>query len=244
MPATPPRSNRRLALAFAVVTLLSMALLFLWLNRKSESSRQENISEEAAQANSRGVGFMEQFEYAKATVEFQKAADLAPKWLPARINLGMALYNSASSADDPVLPKAISVFEQILKEEPDNPYAHFNLGIITKYRGDYKRAASHFEAVTKFDPSDDRAWLYLGQSDPEMQSSQKAKSYFEKALSLNPYLVPARYAIANHLETTAEDQAKLHELNRKLQSANWEDEARPDRHSEQGRYATAIGKVS
>jgi tetratricopeptide (TPR) repeat protein len=196
----------------------------------------------ATAANARGVGYMEQFEYPKAAKEFEEAAKLAPDWLPARINLGMALYNSAGGADDPVLPRAIEVFEQVLRDDPDNRYAHFNLGIIKKYMGKYEPAAAHFKRVTELDPTDDRAWLYLGQADPQFTESPTARGHFLKALELNPYLVPARYAVANHLLTSEEEQRKLLEENRQLQMANWEDEARPDRHSEQGRYATVIGR--
>jgi tetratricopeptide (TPR) repeat protein len=232
-------SSRWILVAGSFILVLLIAYWMGWLSPRRNTAHDPVA---ATAANARGVGWMEQFEYAKATAEFEQAAALAPDWRPARINLGMSLYNSAGGADDPVLPRAIAVFEQILREEPDNPYAHFNLGIIKKYRGDYREAAEHFTRVTQIDPRDDRAWLYLGQSDPDMQSSPEAKAHFEKAITLNPYLVPARYAIANHLLTTEAEQTKLHELNERLRQANWEDEARPDRHSEQGRYATVIGK--
>lgn len=238
--ASPASGHSRWILAaVSFVLILLIVYLMGWIGpRRGVTS--DPVA--ATAANARGVGWMEQFEYPKAAAEFERAAALAPDWRPARVNLGMALYNSAGGADDPVLTKAIAVFEQILREEPDNLYAHFNLGIIKKYRGDYREAAEHFKRVTQADPSDDRAWLYLGQSDPDMQSSPEAKAQFEKALSLNPYLVPARYAIANHVLTTEAEQTKLHELNELLRQSNWEDEARPDRHSEQGRYATVIGK--
>lgn len=231
--------SRWIFVAGAFALILLIAYLMGWIGPR-RGLVHDPVA--ATTANARGVGWMEQFEYAKATAEFERAAALAPDWRPARINLGMSLYNSAGAAEDPVLIKAITVFEQILREESDNPYAHFNLGIIKKYRGDYREAAEHFKRVTQIDPSDDRAWLYLGQSDPDMQSTPEAKAHFEKALALNPYLVPARYAIANHLLTTEAEQTKLHDLNERLRQANWEDEARPDRHSEQGRYATVIGK--
>jgi tetratricopeptide (TPR) repeat protein len=237
--SSSPARSRWIVVAGALALVLLLAYVMGWIGPR----RQPGYDPVAATAaNARGIGWMEQFEYAKAATEFERAAALAPDWRPARINLGMSLYNSAGAADDPVLTRAIAVFDQILREDPDNPYAHFNLGIIKKYRGDYRDAAGHFTRVTQIDPNDDRAWLYLGQSDPDMQSTPEAKAYFEKALSLNPYLVPARYAIANHLLTTEAEQARLHDLNERLRQANWEDEARPDRHSEQGRYATVIGK--
>jgi Tfp pilus assembly protein PilF len=234
-----PGQQKRLfrILPLLMLVLISGLVVWLFVIRKP-LAKSDPIAANAA--NVRGVGYMEQFDYPKAAQQFEEAASLAPNWLPARINLGMALYNSASKAEDPVLAQAITVFEQVLKEEPKNPYAHFNLGIIKKYQGQYEAAAKHFLTVTEIDPKDDRAWLYLGQADPNYLESEQAKKYFQTALNLNPYLVPARYAIASHLQTTEEEQKNLLALNEKLQLSNWEDEARPDRHSEQGRYATVI----
>ncbi len=196
----------------------------------------------ATEANARGVGLMEQFNYADATKEFAEAARLAPDWLPARLNLGMALYNSATRDDDPVLPRAVAVFEAVLTEDPDNAYAHFNLGVIFKYQAKYDAAQGHFRRVVELDPDDDRARLYLGQANVDSQTDAASKRHFEKALELNPYLVPAWYALANHADTSVEEQAVRLERMRQLQAANWEDEARPDKYSEQGRYATALGR--
>ncbi len=237
-PSSPPNRRTRILVLVAIVAVAVGVGYWLWgPNRKP---KPDPVA--ATATNARGVGLMEQFRYPEAAAEFEKASTLAPDWIPARINWAIALYNSAASADDRVLDRATKLFEQILKEEPENPYAHFNLGIIRKYRGEYSAAATHFLRVIEIDPTDDRAWLYLGQSDPDMQSSAEAKRHFEKALELNPYLIPARYAIANHLLTTPEEQKRLHDSNERLRLANWEDEARADRHSEQGRYATVIGR--
>ena len=238
-PPSPRRSRRWPAIGSVVVLIASVGLVF-WLVRKPDAPKSDPLG--ATEANARGVGLMEQFEYAPAAKEFEEAVRLAPEWLPARINLGMALYNAASSAEDPVLPKAIAIFEQVLKEEPDNPYAHFNLGIIYKYQAKYDRAQIHFRKVIEFDPDDDRAWLYLGQAHIDSQVSEECRRYFQKALDLNPYLVPAWYALANHASTSEKEQTERLERMKQLQAANWEDEARPDRHSEQGRYATIIGR--
>jgi tetratricopeptide (TPR) repeat protein len=237
---TTPRPFTRPAALLLAALLLAAAAFGIWWFGFRNRTKPDPVA--AAAANARGVGHMEQFEYRKAKEAFEQAALLAPDWLPARINLGMALYNSAAAADDPVLGQAINVFEQVLREDPDNPYAHFNLGIILKYQGQYEPAAGHFRKVTEIDPTDDRAWLYLGQSDPDAGRSKGAKKHFEKALELNPYLVPARYAIANHQDTSEEEQTKLLAVMVQLQQANWEDEARDTKHSEQGRYATAIGR--
>lgn len=215
----------------------AVAAYYFWPDgRKSDADELA-----ATEANARGVAWMEQFEYAKAAPEFETASRLAPNWLPARINLGMALYNSAGKAEDPVLPRAIAVFQQVLKEDPANPYANFNLGIIYKYLAQFELARKHFRAVIDHDAEDDRAWLYLAYAHQDIQTNPECRRYLLTALKLNPYLVSATYGVANHADTGVEEQKRLLERMRQLQVANWEDEARPDKHSEQGRYATVIG---
>ncbi len=232
--------SRRVRYALVAVLLLGGAFAVWWFAFRTVAPKGDAVA--ATAANSRGIGQMEQFEYEKAEAAFAEAAKLAPDWLPARINLGMAIYNRAGDVADPVLPRAVAVFEQVLAEDPKNPYAHFNLGIIRKYTGDFDRAFGHFKTVTELDPTDDRAWLYLAQSLPNRADSPDAKRYFERALELNPALAQAFYGLSVHSLTTAEEQAKLQDTFTQLQQANWEDEARSERHSEQGRYATCIGK--
>ncbi len=235
------RSRRGPLLGLTVVILAAVAVVLLWPRRAVvEPAKSDPVG--ATEANARGVGLMEQFRYDEAAKEFDAAAALAPEWLPARINLGMALYNAASRDDDPVLPRAIAVFDAVLKEDPANPYAHFNLGIIYKYQAKFDLAQKHFRRVLAVDPDDDRALLYLGQSSIDSQESEESRGYVRKALALNPYLVPAWYALANHASTGPAEQRERLDRMRQLQAANWEDEARPDKHSEQGRYATVIGR--
>ena len=243
-PPTAP-APRRPWRAFAAVALLLVGLALAaglaigWLAH-APLAKADPLA--ATDANARGVGLMEQFNYTEAAREFGEAARLAPDWLPARLNLGMALYNSATRDDDPVLPQAVAVFEAALRDDPDNPYAHFNLGVIFKYQAKYDAAQGHFRRVVELDPDDDRARLYLGQANVDSQTDPASKRHFEKALELNPYLVPAWYALANHADTSVAEQAERLERMRQLQAANWEDEARPDKYSEQGRYATVIGR--
>jgi hypothetical protein len=197
---------------------------------------------EAAQANARGIGHLEKYEYAQAAAEFEKATKLAPDWLPARINQGIALYNEAAADNDRAAgDRAIEVFERILTEDPDNVYAHYNLGVIYKYRSDVGKAAPHFEAVARIDPADAYTWLFLGQCDPNPQDSRRSKDCFEKALALNPYLYAARHGLIAHTATDPAKQKELIDEFQRLRDANWEDEARGDRYTEFGRYATAIG---
>src|SRR5258708_39848120 len=47
----------------------------------------------ALHANNRGAGYMERFDYPAAETAFREAVTPAPAWLPAKINLGLALLN-------------------------------------------------------------------------------------------------------------------------------------------------------
>jgi len=245
MPSTTSkllRSRRLWVAGIASVLIAAAAVVWFTWGKFKPDAKQKSDPLGATEANARGIGLMEQFRYPEAAKEFDTAAQLAPDWLPARINLGMALYNAASRDDDPVLAEAIKTFEAVLAVEPANPYAHFNLGIIYKYQAKFDLAQMHFRKVIEVDPVDDRAFLYLGQSSIDSQLSEESREHFRKALTLNPYLVPAWYALANHASTGPEEQRERLERMRQLQAANWEDEARPDKYSEQGRYASVIGR--
>jgi tetratricopeptide (TPR) repeat protein len=90
----------------------------------------------AVAANLRGVGLMEQHRFADAQREFEEAARLAPDWLTAQINLGIAMLNQ-QPADTKELSEQVKksreVFHRILERDLDNPYAHYCLGMLDLY---------------------------------------------------------------------------------------------------------------
>src|SRR5207245_9835583 len=138
----------------------------------------------AIAANNRGIGHLEHFKKGRpnAIKEFERAVRLAPDWLPARINLGIALLNYDT---DESKKRARNLFEEIVKEYPDNPYAHFCLGILASAADDHEKARSEFETVTRIDPNDAASWYWLGHElfdDPE-----RAAQCQKRALELDPY---------------------------------------------------------
>jgi cytochrome c-type biogenesis protein CcmH/NrfG len=240
---TATRSPRFALIAALVVVVLAAAGAGVWYFASRVRPPESTADLAAAsEANARGVGWMEHFQYAKATAAFEEAIHLAPDWLPARINHGIALFQSASDSPDSaaILMQSAAEFEEVLRREPDNPYGHFNLGVIAKYRGETSQAAPHFEAVTRIDPTDAHAWLYLGQCEPNPQESPRARECFETALKLNPYLYTAQYMLTQHASTDAKQQAALLELSQQLVRADWWAESGV-KYTEVGRYATVIG---
>jgi hypothetical protein len=188
-------------------------------------------------ANNRGVGEMERFDYPKAAKEFEEVTRLAPDWAPGHINLGIALLNEPK--DPKNLERAIALFEKVLQKEPENPYAHFCLGIIYEYKGDAEQARPHFERVTEIDPDDPHAWFHLGQSTTE---PARSKECFERAVALDPYMSAAIYRLAMLLRqddlTKAKALLEQGEALKKNLTATLTD----TRYSEMGHYATVMDR--
>jgi Flp pilus assembly protein TadD len=192
------------------------------------------------QANTRGAGHMDQYEYDKAVAAFEEVVKLAPDWLPGKINLGIALMNTGQDPAHPNLKRALKLFEEVLRKDPHSPHAHFCLGIIMQFQqaGD---AASHFEAVTKIDPGDATAWLNLGlllHEDEERQFE-----CFARAVELDPYLTAALQNYQHKLRFRG-DNKKADELLRKMEALKrtetWFTQNRL-KYNDMGRYAQVIG---
>ena len=207
----------------------------------------------AAQANARGLALLEWFDdnyqgrpAADQAIEaFEEAVRLAPDWLPARINLGIALLNSRDQDQHQKaekLRRAAEVFQEILARDPNNPYAHFCLGIWHFDRGEREQAYQHFAAVTEIDPQDAHAWYFRGRCTADEYESAQARECFERALQINPYLNAARHSLAQHASIAADRQAQERLLRdfEALHQAEVEDYAAVS-YTEMGKYATAIG---
>jgi cytochrome c-type biogenesis protein CcmH/NrfG len=194
-------------------------------------------------ANNRGVLYAEQFKWPDAVKAFEEVVQIAPEWLPGRINLGIALLNANTDVPN-ALERARALFGEILKQEPENPYAHFCLGIIMRYEGQPEEteiAAQHFEAVTRVDPNDAAAWYWYGYSLP--QGSEQQNKAYEQALQLNPYLSGPIYGLAmNYREQDPQRSEKLFKDFSALKNADALDSAQI-KYTEMGHYADIIGRV-
>src|SRR5258708_1752309 len=82
--------NRSLLITFAILIVCAVTALWVFLPR---STPGHGDALAATRANLRGIGLMDRFEYAAAAQAFREAVDLDPGWLPAQINLGIALLN-------------------------------------------------------------------------------------------------------------------------------------------------------
>ena len=107
-------------------------------------------------------------------------------------------------------------FEAVLKADPGNAVAHFNLGYTLDKRGQHERAATAFKEATRLHPKLDRAWYGLGLAHAALGQHQDAASALEQAATLQPMNPHAWYAFAMALHATGNrerfDQAVMHLL--------------------------------
>lgn len=209
------------------------------LRTKPNDKKPEPDMVAAMAANTRGVGLMEQYEYPKAAKEFEEATKLAPDWLPARVNLGIALLNENTAESK---GRATDLFREVLKTDPDNKHAHYCLGILDQDASRLPEAHAEFAAVHKLDPNDPHTLFRLASTDPAGTRSPEARKYFEEALKLDPYLNAARYNLG--LILVAEDPErgkKLLDEFEALKAAEWSTLS-GTKYGEMGKYADVIGR--
>jgi cytochrome c-type biogenesis protein CcmH/NrfG len=244
-PILPSPAPRRrwlfLILSALIVGSLGIGAYFVWFRPKPVPPQPDMTA--AMAANVRGIGFMEQFNYPAAEKEFAEALRIAPDWLPARINLGIALFNQQPTDQKELanqVTRAQEVFNGVLACDADNKHAHYCLGMIALYVGQLREAHEHFANVNRLDPEDAHTWLRLGTTHPDGPTSAAARDCFEKALQFNPYLNEARYRLAFAQTDPAKKQALLAE-HEGLSKADLFTESRIV-YAEMGKYADVIGR--
>jgi tetratricopeptide (TPR) repeat protein len=191
--------------------------------------------------NNHAIAVMEAYHYEEAIPEFEKVVRLAPDWLPGRINLGIALLNASGTNVD-LVPRCKATFEEVLRRDPDNPHAHFCLGMLLRYQKDGEVALSHFEAVLRKDANDAYSLYWIGTL--KEQGSEEQTAYFRKALQSNRHLGGAMYGLSQNLRRT--DFQGFQTLSDELEAlkhADWENVAAV-KYSQMGPYAEVIGRTS
>jgi cytochrome c-type biogenesis protein CcmH/NrfG len=212
-----------------VVAGLGVAVWWFWPRRQVDWDA-------VLTANNRGVGLMEQYNYKDAVTAFEEVVQLDPNWVPGRINLGIALLNTATEAN---LKRARELFNGILQKEPDNPHANFCLGIMSQYEKDPEVAIKHFKAVLHKDPNDAASWCWVAQ----LTEGEEQAECFRRAYTLDPALTPAVYGMAQLL-LRQDKRAQAMELLERHKALDRSGTGVPlaVKYSEMGHYADVIGR--
>jgi tetratricopeptide (TPR) repeat protein len=208
-------------------------------------------------ANSRGVGYMEQYKFEPAAAAFEETLKLAPDWTPGKINLGIALINVGNNPNAPIEERArvrgriLGLFREVLDREPDNPYANFNIGyVLLQWDGKMDVAQPYFQKVVEKDANDAFAWYWLGKCREVRSETAEAVGCYRRALQLDPYHNSALYQLQSVLRVLGQDEdakrvmADFERLSQKdyLGLTDSLTQTNVDKfYTERGRYAQVIG---
>ncbi len=171
--------------------------------------------EAVLKAHYEGVGAMEQFRYADAVKAFRVVRSLVPGWVPAKVNLAIALLNdvglkseeSKKSGTDVAkdnFTEALELLDGVIAKDPNNLTAYFCRGVILQYLGEIRPAHKDFQVVVDKDPSDGHAWFRLASTleDPDrpgfkagLKQHKELVRLYEESLRRNPHLFPAYYQL-------------------------------------------------
>jgi tetratricopeptide (TPR) repeat protein len=111
---------------------------------------------------------------------YRRAVDLKPYAVEPK--LGLALPYSAMAMWDDI----ISLYENILKTDPQNSLVNYRMGLIFYNRGQYERADPYLEKVVNLYPFDHDSLLLFAWNKLMLGRTREAKVLFQKTLLANP----------------------------------------------------------
>ncbi|MGC9325793.1 MAG: tetratricopeptide repeat protein [Desulfomonilia bacterium] len=82
--------------------------------------------------------------------------------------------------------KAESIFNEILRINPDTINVYNSLGIIYRRQNRLEEAIQLYEKAVKINPHDENVHFNMGRAYLDMGNALKAKTCFEKSLKINP----------------------------------------------------------
>ncbi len=191
--------------------------------------------EEAYRANNLGVAYLEQYNYDKASAQFRQALEIEPTLMMARVNLAIALLYT------PDLEGATREAKAALRQQEDEPHAHYVLGLIARSENRVDDGIAAFKRVLAIDPRDVGALVNLGQLLMQRREYAEAVALFRRAAEQEPFHVTATYNLAVALTRSGQtdEGQRMTQQFQKLRESGY-GTTFANAYLEQGRYAEAI----
>lgn len=112
-----------------------------------------------------------------AIASYSSALELEPDNLDARTGLGSAYVHGTNPM------QGISMLLEVVKEDPDNIKANYNLGIFSMQSRQFDKAVERFKTVVK-QQEDPESWFYLATSYENIGLNKEAIEAFRKSEQL------------------------------------------------------------
>ncbi len=193
------------------------------------------VSDEVLRINNLGIAEMEQFGFTKAAEYFQRARTLDPKFLPATVNLGIALFYDRKNDE------AARVLGEALTRNPKQIQAHYVLSLLLRSSGKDEEALQHMKAVIALDPDDAPALYFAGSLESTLHQWEPALANFRRALEREPTNVSIYYALAKTMIQKG-DTAEAEKVMAQFQQwkALGTGSSYGNQYGEQGQYANVV----
>lgn len=152
-------------------------------NEKLATQKEYSVASNSLSASDyfqRGYNAYEIKDLDNAILNYEQAIELAPNYIQAYNNLGVAYEHKGETA------KAIPLYEKAIELNPQLSVAYNNLGNIYCVKGEIDKAISFFEKAVELDPKYSEAYNGLGNAYQEKGDIDKAIPQYEKAIELNP----------------------------------------------------------
>jgi tetratricopeptide (TPR) repeat protein len=212
--------NRRLDLALYTLTAILDGY-------GSENPPRDKNNAEARLI--RGLIYKEQLRRNQAISEFQRAVELRPDLVEARLNLAGYMLE-AGNADG-----AVPLLEGALAYEPANPLIHLNLGDAYRLQGRAKDALTQLDWVSQAAPKQAETYYDIGlvylfgkvESVTPEQALDRALGAFEQFAKLEPNPKPGAGDDAQELIARAKNKKAVLEAMKESNAAAAQSEANP-----------------
>lgn len=124
---------------------------------------------------------------------YRAAAAVAPRYVPAYLNLGATLEAAGEAG------AAVRAYQSALEAEPGNPFASYNLGRMRYADGEFAAAEQLLRRALQAKPDFADAHVALANTQDARGDLQAAAASLEAALALQPGLAGAWYNYGNLL---------------------------------------------
>ena len=157
----------------------------------SAAELQQAIPAAAKKQYERGLKFVNKGDFQQAATHFQEAIAIYPEYLAARNDLG-AQYLKLKRIDE-----AEKYFEAVLRDDPKNFNAKFNMGLVQVERRNYAAAISLLNQAVALDSTRPVARLWIGIAKLELGDIATAEAELTRALIMGgDECVAAHYHLA------------------------------------------------
>ena len=157
----------------------------------SAAELRQNVPPAAKKQYELGLKFVNKGNFQQAATHFSEALVIYPEYLAARNDLG-AQFLKLKRIDE-----AEKEFETVLRDDPKNFNAKFNMGLVHVERRQYSEALTVLNQATTLDSSRAVARLWIGVAKLELGDMESAEGELTRALIMGgDECVAAHYHLA------------------------------------------------